>query len=178
MNTANKLTLSRFVMSLAFVILFYMDGWIYYQIAFFLFILASLTDFLDGYVARKYNQITQLGKLMDPLADKVLVFSALVILVERGIVFAWVVIVILSRDLMIGIFRAVAAQKGVVIAADIYGKIKTITQMLSTMLILFGYAFEFVEAVFIGILGLYLAVALTVFSGFNYVYKNREVLRD
>lgn len=178
MNTANKLTISRFFMSIIFIILFSTGKSAYVRAAFFVFVIAGLTDFLDGYIARKYNQITNLGKLMDPLADKILVFSALILFVEKGIIFAWLVIIILSRDLMIGIFRAVAAQKGIVIEADIYGKLKTVTQMISIILILFGISFENTLSVLVGEILLFLAVILTVVSGFNYVYKNRKVLAD
>ncbi len=178
MTTANKLTIIRFIFSVAFIVLFYLDADVYSIAAFVVFVLAAITDFLDGYVARKYNQITKLGKLMDPLADKVLVFSALILFVEKGLVFGWIVIIILARDLMIGIFRAVAASQSVVIAADKLGKIKTVFQMTSVIMMLFGYAFK-IDIIFTG--GnylLYVALLLTVVSGINYIYRNKEVLEE
>lgn len=178
LNLANKLTLSRFVFSIIFVVLFYLDGDIYRILALILFVVAAVTDFVDGYVARSFNQITELGKLMDPLADKVLVFSALVLFCERGLVPGWLVILILSRDLMIGIFRAVAAQKGEVIAADKIGKLKTVVQMVSTVIMLTGYAFLNQTLLETGLYGLYAALALTLISGYNYIYKNRHIILD
>lgn len=178
MNTANKLTMLRFGLAALFIVLFYVNH-AYAQIAaFFVFAAASFTDFLDGYIARKYNQITKLGKLTDPLADKILVFSALILLVEKGYIYGWLVIVILSRDLMMSIFRAVAAAHNIVIAADILGKIKTVFQMISILMILFGKAFQ-VDLIFrAGYALLLLAVVLTILSGVNYIYKNRQVLEE
>lgn len=178
LNTANKLTILRFFLALLFVILFYLPAVICRQIALYVFAAAAITDFLDGYIARKYNQITELGKLMDPLADKVLVFSALVLFVEKAFLPGWVLIIILSRDLMMGIFRAVAAQKGVVIAADIYGKIKTITQMIGVVVMLFAYAYNVEMAMNIGKALIYIATVLTVVSGANYLLKNKSVLSE
>lgn len=178
LNTANKLTMLRFGLAVLFIVLFYVNH-MYAQIAaFFVFAAASFTDFLDGHIARKYNQITKLGKLTDPLADKILVFSALILLVEKGYIYGWLVIVILSRDLMMSIFRAVAAAHNIVIAADILGKIKTVFQMISILMILFGKAFK-VDLIFrAGYALLLLAVVLTILSGVNYIYKNRRVLEE
>lgn len=178
LNLANKLTLSRFLFSILFVVFFYMEGELFKLLALIVFVLAAVTDFVDGYVARHYNQITELGKLMDPLADKVLVFSALVLFCENGMVPGWLVILILSRDLMIGIFRAVAAQKGEVIAADKIGKSKTVVQMVSTVLMLTGHAMGNEALVLTALYGLYLALALTLISGVNYVIKNKHILGE
>ncbi len=178
MNTANKLTMLRFVLAVLFIVLFYMEAPIYQIAAFIVFILAAVTDFFDGYIARKYNQITKLGKLTDPLADKVLVFSALILFVEKGLIWGWPVIIILSRDLMIGIFRGVAASQNVVIAADNLGKVKTVFQLVAIVIILFGLAFEMMHFVYWGKIVFYIAVILTVVSGINYMYKNWYILEE
>ncbi len=178
MTTANKLTILRFILAVAFVVLFYMEGQAYFTVAFVVFVIACISDFLDGYIARKYKQETKLGKLIDPLADKVLVFAALILFVEKGIIWGWAVVIILSRDLMMGIFRAVAASQNVVIAADNLGKIKTATQMFSIVSILFGLAFQIIFFVAVGEFLFYFSVILTVVSGIKYVYQNREVLKE
>ncbi len=178
MNTANKLTMLRFILAVLFVVLFYMDGQVYMIASFFAFILASITDFFDGYIARKYNQITKLGKLTDPLADKVLVFAALVLFVEKGLIWGWPVIIILARDLMMGIFRAVAASQNIVIAADNLGKIKTVVQLMAIITMLFGLAFQILFFVFVGEIIFYIAVLLTIISGANYIYKNWHILEE
>ncbi len=178
MNTANKLTMLRFVLAVLFIALFYLDGQVYRIAAFFTFILAAVTDFFDGYIARKYNQITKLGKLTDPLADKVLVFSALILLLEKGFIWGWPIIIILSRDLMMGIFRAVAAGQKVVIAADNLGKIKTVVQLFSITLMLGGYAFNLPSVLTMGRVAFYISLVLAVVSGFNYIYSNRQILEE
>lgn len=178
MNTANKLTMLRFVLALLFIVLFYMDGHAYQIAAFVVFVVASFTDFLDGYIARKYNQVTKFGKLTDPLADKILVFSALILFVEKGFIWGWLTIIILSRDLMMGIFRAVAASQNLVIAADFLGKVKTMLQMVSIVMILFGNSFQCKIIFDIGRALLLVAVVLTIASGINYLIRNRRVLKE
>ncbi len=177
MNTANALTFFRFVLSAAFIAVYYLDIPYSSMTMLVIFVVASFTDFLDGYIARKYNQITVLGKLIDPLADKVLVFSALLIFVESNIVAALPVIIILSRDLMVGIFRAIAAQKDVVISANIYGKFKTVVQMISVITILFALSMASTLLQSIGVYLLYFATVLTILSGYIYVRDNLEVLK-
>lgn len=182
MNTPNKLTLLRILMIPIFVVFMLVDTipnrllW-----AFATFTLASLTDMVDGYLARKHNLITDFGILMDPLADKLLVTSALICFVELGFVPSVVVIIILSREFLVTSIRLVAAPKGRVIAADKWGKLKTITQMLWMGYLLFVQWLASlgtpVQALELGHLALMWATtALTVFSGFNYVYKNRDML--
>ncbi len=178
MNTANKLTMLRFILAVLFIALFYIDGQVYRIAAFFIFILAAITDFFDGYIARKYDQITKLGKLTDPLADKVLVFSALILLLEKGFIWGWPIIIILSRDLMMGIFRAVAAGQKIVIAADNLGKIKTVAQLFSITLMLGGYAFDLPLVITMGEVVFYISLVLAVVSGFNYIYSNRQILEE
>lgn len=138
-----------------------------------LFIAASLTDTLDGYLARKYNQVTNFGKFMDPLADKLLVCSALICLMDVGKLPSWAVIVIISREFIISGFRLVASDNGIVIAASWWGKSKTISQMVMIILMIadFGGVFGTLETIL-----LYVAVILTVVSMIDYIWKNRQVL--
>ncbi len=177
MNTANALTFFRFILSAVFIAVYYIEVPYAPIIMLLLFVVASFTDFLDGYIARKYNQITVLGKLIDPLADKVLVFSALLLFVEARYIAALPVIIILSRDLMVGIFRAIAAQKNVVIAANIYGKFKTVVQMLSIIVILTSLALSNELLMTIGVYMVYVATLLTIISGYVYVKQNINVLK-
>ena len=135
MTTANKITLVRILMIPFFVVFAVLGGPKYDTIALILFCLASVTDFLDGYVARKYNQVTDFGKFVDPLADKLLVTAALVIFVERGMFAAWMVFVILAREFIITSLRNVAAAKGQVMAAAWSGKVKTCVQIAGIILI-------------------------------------------
>ena len=135
MTTANKITLVRILMIPFFVVFAVLGGPKYDTVALILFCLASVTDFLDGYIARKYNQVTDFGKFVDPLADKLLVTAALVIFVERGLFAAWMVFVILAREFIITSLRNVAAAKGQVMAAAWSGKVKTCVQIAGIILI-------------------------------------------
>lgn len=152
------------------VIGFLLSG--YSEIALACFIFATLTDFLDGYLARKLNIITNFGKFMDPLADKLLVLSALMCFVEMGRLSSVVVIIIFSRELLISIFRAIAASEHVVIAAGFLGKIKTTVQFLMTILIFLGFEGIYMDIVIWG------CAALTLASGAEYIWKNRRVISD
>ena len=180
MTTANKITIFRVVLIPVFLVLMYLrfPGHMYW--AFGVFVLASLSDFVDGYIARHYNQITDFGKFMDPLADKLLVMSALVAFIPVAGVPVWVVVVILAREFMVTSLRLIAAGKGVVIAADKWGKIKTISQMIwlnytLLMLWLFPEA-GWAHTVFVVLMGI--VVATTVLSGANYMLKNKELYSD
>ena len=172
MNLANKLTMLRVVMIPAFVIVLYADFEGCRYVALALFAIASFTDFLDGYIARSRNLVTDLGKFMDPLADKLLVSSALICMVEMGTLPAWIVIIIISREFIITGFRLIAAEGGLVIAASWWGKIKTVTQMAMIIILLLG-----VEGVIAGIF-IVLATVFTVVSGVDYIAKNISVLRN
>ncbi len=175
MNIANKLTLLRIILIPIFIYLL-LEG--YTIAAFIMFSLASFTDFLDGYLARKYNLVTNFGKFMDPLADKLLVTSALVCFVQLGLLNSWVVIIILSREFIVSIFRAIAAAEGIVIAASWWGKAKTISQMFMVIVLLLNnYPFEWLHIPMDQIL-IYLATILTVISGYDYIVKNKQVLKD
>ena len=177
MNLPNKLTIFRVVLIPFFVIFLlapYFNGYGNY-IAVAIFIIASLTDFLDGKIARKYNLVTDFGKFMDPLADKMLVCSAMICLVESGQLPAWIVIIIISREFIISGFRLVASDNGVVIAASYWGKFKTTFQMLMTIVLMLDIQLPFFQV--LGTVLIYLALALTVISLIDYLAKNIGVIK-
>ena len=177
MNLPNKLTIFRVVLIPFFVFFLlapYFNGYGNY-IAVAIFIIASLTDFLDGKIARKYNLVTDFGKFMDPLADKMLVCSAMICLVESGQLPAWIVIIIISREFIISGFRLVASDNGVVIAASYWGKFKTTFQMLMTIVLMLDIQLLFFQV--LGTVLIYLALALTVISLIDYLAKNIGVIK-
>lgn len=177
MNLPNKLTIVRVCLIPFFVAALLFDhgnNYIMRIVANVLFIIASLTDLFDGKIARKYNMVTNFGKFMDPLADKLLVCSALICLIELGQLAAWVVIVIISREFIISGFRLVAADNGVVIAASYWGKFKTTFQMIAVILLIFDIpALRMVANITVVI-----AVALTIISLVDYVAKNYRILTE
>jgi len=198
MNLPNKLTIFRVILILPFILLLLgsHEGWGWFQaifgednavpecIALGVFIAASLTDMLDGKIARKYNLVTNFGKFMDPLADKLLVCAALIVLVEMERIPSWIVIVIISREFIISGFRLIAADKGVVIAASYWGKFKTTFQMIMICVMIVedvpvfadlggGKAFGILTAIL-----LWVALALTVISLVDYIVKNKDVMKD
>lgn len=174
MNIANKLTLLRVVLIPAFIYFLLNQSM---TIALIIFAVASFTDFLDGHLARKLNLITNFGKFMDPLADKLLVTSALICFVELGAISSWVVIVIISREFIVSIFRAIAAAEGIVIAASWWGKSKTISQMIMIIVLLLGnFPFSLVHFP-MDIVLIWIATILTIISGYDYIVKNKEVLK-
>ena len=175
MNLPNKLTVLRVIMVPFFVFFMLTDvgGPANKWIALILFCVASLTDMLDGKIARKYNLVTNFGKFMDPLADKLLVCSAIICMIEMGKLPAWVVIVIIAREFIISGFRLVASDNGIVIAASYWGKFKTVFQMAMIIVLIadFGGVFDIIAQVLI-----WIALALTIISLIDYVVKNKEVL--
>ena len=176
MNLPNKLTILRVIMIPFFVAALLYDGGANQNmryVAAALFIIASLTDMLDGKIARKYNLVTNFGKFMDPLADKLLVCSALICMIELRELPAWMVIIIISREFIISGFRLVASDNGVVIAASYWGKFKTVSQMFMVIVLIadLGGVFDTVGTVLI-----WLALILTVISLIDYIAKNVEVL--
>lgn len=174
MNLPNKLTVIRVILILPFVLLMQFGGNGNGRfVALAIFCIASFTDFLDGYLARRDHLVTNFGKFMDPLADKMLVGAALICLVSLDKIPAWVVIIIISREFAISGFRLVASDNGVVIAAGWWGKFKTVSQMIMIILLLadFGGIFDILEQAFI-----WIALALTVISLVDYIWKNRQVL--
>ena len=175
MNLPNKLTIFRVILIPLFVAFMLVDitnvdKWI----ALAIFIVASLTDLLDGKIARKYNLVTNFGKFMDPLADKLLVCSALVCLVAMARIPAWVVIVIISREFIISGFRLIASDNGVVIAASYFGKFKTTFQMIMICLMIAD-----IEAIAILTdVVMWIAVILTIISLIDYLVKNKDVMKE
>lgn len=145
-------------------------------IAVAIFIVASLTDLLDGKIARKYNLVTDFGKFMDPLADKLLVCAAMICLIETGQLAAWIVIIIISREFIISGFRLVAADNGVVIAASYWGKFKTTFQMLMVIVLILNFDNRYFQI--LGTVLTYIALVLTVVSLIDYLWKNRAVLKE
>lgn len=175
-NLANRITLARiFLVPVAVFFLLVKLEW-GNLIATLIFVIAASTDKLDGYIARKYEQVTNLGKLLDPLADKLLVTAVLIALVSTDDLAPWVAIVIISRELAVTGLRAVAAAEGYVIAAGYWGKFKTVIQIIAlTGLMLQKYGIFAVAKPFV-ITALYLAVAITVASGIEYFVKADKVL--
>ena len=169
MNLPNKLTILRVIMILPFVVLMLkeMNLW-----ALMVFVVASLTDLADGKIARKYNLVTNFGKFMDPLADKLLVYAALILLIELGRIPAWVVLIIISREFIISGFRLIAADNRVVIAASYWGKFKTVFQMIMVCLMIANIPqLQMVTAIC-----MWVALALTVISLVDYLVKNWSVM--
>ena len=196
MNLPNKLTLSRVLMIPIFVVFFYVQFTGHYFVALAVFIIASLTDLLDGKIARKYNLVTNLGKFLDPIADKVLVLSGFVLLLTKPEIFtsnldSWAIIaagcgvaLILAREIIISGFRMVAAGANIVIAADMWGKYKTTAQDACIIILLVGAGVaEITPGIvaeiinYIGLVVFAIAILLTIISGVNYIVKNKQVLK-
>ena len=173
MNLPNKLRLLRILLIAVFIITMIFDFSNHYLISCLIFIIASITDALDGHIARKNNLVTDFGKFMDPLADKLLVCSAMICFIELEKLPAWVVIIIIGREFIISGFRLIAAENGIVIAANYWGKFKTVSQMIMIILLLIdlGGVFDILEQIFI-----WLSLALTVISLITYIWQNRSVL--
>lgn len=193
MNLPNKLTILRIAMIPVFMAFFFLTMIPYnYFIAAIVFVLAAATDFLDGYIARKYHLVTNLGKFLDPIADKVLVSTALILMLTVDAIlpplFSIAVAVILARELIVSGFRMVAASRGLVLAADKIGKVKTVFQDLAIFVLLAaGYDFfgvfdsspDSVNPINVaGLVLLVIAAVLTIWSGVSYIVKNREVLKE
>ena len=179
MNLPNKLSMLRILMIPVFVILALMNAPAAQYAAVGVFVLAAITDALDGHIARKNGLVTNFGKFIDPIADKLLVMSALIVLVERGRMPGWVCIVMLAREFAISGFRLVAAGTGKVIAAGILGKIKTVTQMIAVIALLLTA----IDGVFAPLgsfadIAMYVCAFMTVWSGADYIIKNFNCIRD
>ena len=178
MNLPNKLTTFRVILIPFFVFFMLapnMTG-INHYIAAAIFIVASLTDLLDGKIARKYNLVTNFGKFMDPLADKLLVCSALICLIQTGQLAAWIVVIIIAREFIISGFRLIASDNGVVIAASYWGKFKTTFQMLMVIVLILNIQMSFFQI--LGMILTYVALILTVVSLIDYIVKNKDVLKE
>ena len=175
MNTPNKLTIARMIL-VPFFVLFILTGWggdANRYICLAIFVVASITDWFDGHLARKNNLVTNFGKFMDPLADKLLVCSALICMIELDRLPAWFVIIIIGREFIISGFRLIAAENGIVIAANYWGKFKTASQMIMIILLIlhFDGIFVTLEQLFI-----WLSLALTIISLITYIWQNKSVL--
>ena len=175
MTTANKFTIARIILVPVFLVLMYLDL-VYWALA--AFIIASLTDFVDGHIARKYNQVTDFGKFIDPLADKMLVLAAMCYFVEAGFMPGWVVAIVLFREFGVSGLRLLAVEQGIVIAAAWSGKIKTFATMVSLcVMMLLGESWmpapEILNVICIAVI-----VITTVYSGIEYFAKNLSVFKD
>ena len=175
MNTPNKLTIARMII-VPFLVIFLLTGWggeANRYISLTLIVVASVTDWFDGYLARKNNLVTNFGKFMDPLADKLLVCSAMICMIDLKRLPAWFVIIIIAREFIISGFRLIAAENGIVIAANYWGKFKTASQMIMIILLIlhFDGIFVILEQIFI-----WLSLALTIISLITYIWQNRTVL--
>ena len=175
MNTPNKLTIARMII-VPFLVIFLLTGWggeANRYISLTLFVVASVTDWFDGYLARKNNLVTNFGKFMDPLADKLLVCSAMICMIDLKRLSAWFVIIIIAREFIISGFRLIAAENGIVIAANYWGKFKTASQMIMIILLIlhFDGIFVILEQIFI-----WLSLAFTIISLITYIWQNRTVL--
>ncbi len=193
MNLPNKLTVARLILSFLFVGLLTIDGLpLAKTFALLVFVIAAVTDFLDGYIARKHGLVTNFGKLMDPLADKVLMCAGFVLLTELGLIPAWIVILILTREFLVTGLRLLASAEGVVLAAENLGKYKTTAQIVTIIYFLvylaaseamLGWFKPFFDAFYfgpqhLGSVLIWLSLILTMWSGFSYVWKNRKLLAD
>ena len=168
MNLANKITLLRIILIPLFLFFIYSDIEYNMLIATIVFVIASITDYLDGYIARSRNEVTNFGKFLDPLADKLMVTAAFISLVELGRIEGWIIFIIMAREFAITGFRAVAASDGLVIAASIWGKIKTVTQIIAIILALVNSPYYNISVI--------IALIATLLSGVDYIYKNKNVL--
>ena len=197
MNLANKLTIFRIILVPVMAIIPYLNlkgDFLGFPLTYFfmelIFIVASITDKLDGYIARSRNQVTTFGKFLDPLADKILVLTAMVLLVELGKIPAWIPIIVLAREFIVSGYRLVAVEKGgQVIAASIWGKLKTVTQMIAIILVMFDknsfwdcfkggltgadYVINLISTIL-----LLISVVATIFSGADYLKSGKDLLKD
>ncbi len=186
MNLPNKLTIFRIILIPFFVffMLFEPELMRYRVIAEVIFCVASITDLLDGNIARKHNLVTNFGKFLDPLADKLLVCSALICLVANGQIDAWIVIIIIAREFIVSGLRQIAVEKGVVIAASWWGKWKTTFQMIMIIVLILNMSYYFAGTMFgtvmmyLEIVLIYIALALTIISMIDYFIKNKDILKE
>ncbi len=188
MNLANKITMSRIFMIPIFMIAYMVEFPYHNLVACLIFAIAALTDGVDGYVARNYKMVTDFGKFIDPLADKLMVATALICFVESGEIAAWMAIIIIAREFMVTGLRTIAMSKGVVIAASMTGKVKTCIQIAATICVfIFGnesaYSAPFMLNIFgkmcsPGYIAMFIATLFTVYSGVEYLMKNKALLEE
>ena len=170
MNLPNKLTIARVICVPIFVVLYYLDLNLW---ACIVFVIASITDMLDGRIARSRNLVTNFGKIMDPLADKVLVYAAFCLFIEKGVMQGWMLIIILAREFAVSGMRTVAASQGTVVAAGMTGKIKTVLQMFAVIFLLLAPYAKALDI--IGKVLLWASLVMTIVSGAEYIIKNKNV---
>ena len=176
MNLANKITLLRIFMIPVFLVFMLAEFPYHMEAALAVFVLASLTDKLDGHLARKYNMITDFGKFMDPLADKLLVTGAFLVLIQLGRIESWIVFVILAREFAVTGLRSLAAAQDVIIAASNYGKMKTVIQIVAIIILLLdNYPFSIFNFP-MDTVAVYAALIITILSGVDYFIKNKRVI--
>lgn len=173
MNVPNFITWARVVLT-AIIVFLLLNG--FYLSAFVLFLIASISDYFDGYFARKLNQVTNFGKIFDQMSDKILITSILIVFVQLGLVTSWILVVIVFRDTLVSTVRMAAAYGNKVIAANYFGKLKTVSQMIWTIGI-FLQLVGFESLVIFNVLLSYLVVFLTVVSGLVYMVQNKEILK-
>ncbi len=173
MNIPNKLTMLRIILVPIFVVLMLTRIPYGGSLAAVIFMIAALTDSLDGYLARKWKQVTRLGAILDPLADKLLITAALISLVELGRIPGWIAIVIIGREFAVTGLRLVKAEEGVLISASKMGKFKTISQVTAVLLIILQNLYHPLAALALGQWAMYIAVLITIVSGIEYFYKNK-----
>lgn len=180
MNTANKVTMIRVLLVPIFMVLLMIDNSICHYLALAVFVIASITDAIDGHIARKYNQITTFGKFVDPLADKVLTTSAFLILMYYERMSVWALMIILVREFAVSGIRLVAAGEGEIVAASMWGKLKTVTQMIAiivAILLLPTNTFLGVQTKIFSDILIWISVVFTVISGVDYIAKNRSLIK-
>lgn len=192
MNVANKITVARILLIPIFILLFpiypdwlvkksvilqHVDSFgIYYATG--LFVLASATDKLDGHIARKYNQITNMGKLLDPLADKLLITAALILMVSEQMIYSWIAFAIIAREIIITGIRIIASTQKIALQADQFGKIKMVFQVVAiTAVMLDNRPFSLITNIPVDLILTYIALILTIFSGYNYIKNNYRMLK-
>ena len=170
-NLPNSITLARISVVPFLFFLLAPPGPFWSLVLAALFVLASITDFLDGFIARKYNMITTMGKFLDPLADKLIINSAMILMIPNGWIDAWIVVIIIMRDLIVDGIRSIASSEGIYIQASILGKQKTLAQIIAVTALMIHYPFLGLDAHFVGTIILYVALLLTIYSGMDYFIK-------
>ncbi len=178
MNAANTVTMIRIALVPVFMLVLALNLPYGKLLALLIFIAASITDGVDGYIARRYNQVTTFGKIIDPLADKLLITSALIMFVEAGLVSSWAAMIVITRELAVTSMRVVAISEGTVIAASVWGKIKTVVQIICIALLLTDFAWTpFFGNITVGSVAIWFMVLVTLWSGIDYFIANRKLIK-
>lgn len=171
LNLPNTITLARISVVPFLFFLLMSPGPFWSLVLAALFVIASITDLLDGFIARKYNLITTMGKFLDPLADKLIVNTAMILMIPIGRIDAWIVVMIIMRDLIVDGIRSIASSEGIYIQASVLGKQKTLAQIIAVTALMIHYPFFGLDAHFVGTVILYVALLLTIYSGLDYFVK-------